>query len=253
MVANGGAARGQRGRAAPALADHRPINRITTIDFVHPGLHPSGPPLGQMGVQRNRGAAQGGAPQACTSTGVQAIGRLFVGTALFYFKATTPTGCSASTTSMGPFAGSQVPGGRRNGGRTLASIVRCSVRSNNGHALAKVPGREGAAADPAAVFDPGAVPADRDVVRDRLRALRHAQGWSQAELGRRLGVASITVSRWETKEHLPSRAQWGWFLRLEAGEALPSRAPRTGLKGSGWWSGMVAFWWVSAPLQTWRV
>jgi hypothetical protein len=94
-----------------------------------------------------------------------------------------------------------------------------------------VPGREGAAADPAAVFDPGAVPADRDVVRDRLRALRHAQGWSQAELGRRLGVASITVSRWETKEHLPSRAQWGWFLRLEAGEALPQPRPEDRPKG----------------------
>jgi Helix-turn-helix domain len=89
----------------------------------------------------------------------------------------------------------------------------------------------GGGADPAAVFDPGAVPADRDVVRDRLRALRHAQGWSQAELGRRLGVASITVSRWETKEHLPSRAQWGWFLRLEAGEALLQPRPEDRPKG----------------------
>ena len=114
----------------------------------------------------------------------------------------------------------------------MASIVRCSVRSNNSHALAKlVPGHEGGGADPAAVFDPGAVPADRDVVRDRLRALRHAQGWSQAELGRRLGVASITVSRWETKEHLPSRAQWGWFLRLEAGEALLQPRPEDRPKG----------------------
>src|SRR3954471_19672868 len=38
------AACGQRGRAAPALADHRPISRIKRIDLVHPILHHSGLP-----------------------------------------------------------------------------------------------------------------------------------------------------------------------------------------------------------------
>ncbi len=89
----------------------------------------------------------------------------------------------------------------------------------------------GVGADPTTVFDPGAVPADRDQVRARLRALRRARGWSQAELGRRLGVANVTVSRWETKEHSPSRAQWGWFLRLEAGEAIPQPRPEDRPRG----------------------
>ncbi|HYI82859.1 MAG TPA: hypothetical protein VEX11_06575, partial [Acetobacteraceae bacterium] len=45
-----------RGRAAPALADHRPINRITTIDFVHAGLHRSGLPSDKW-VSRETGCS----------------------------------------------------------------------------------------------------------------------------------------------------------------------------------------------------
>lgn len=36
-----------------------------------------------------------------------------------------------------------------------------------------------------------------------LASLRHAQGWTQAALGERLGVSGKTVSRWETGAYLP--------------------------------------------------
>src|ERR671917_1428853 len=41
----GGLAWGQRGRAAPALADHRPHHRIVTLILVHAALHHIGPGL----------------------------------------------------------------------------------------------------------------------------------------------------------------------------------------------------------------
>ena len=40
--------------------------------------------------------------------------------------------------------------------------------------------------------------------RLKLRAVREAVGWSQEELGKRLGSGQVTVSRWETGETTPS-------------------------------------------------
>jgi DNA-binding XRE family transcriptional regulator len=40
-----------------------------------------------------------------------------------------------------------------------------------------------------------------------LRALREAKGWTQAEAGRRIGVAGNTVSRWELGQTEPAAIQ----------------------------------------------
>src|SRR3954463_4271631 len=50
----GALAWGQRGRAAPALADHRPHNRIVTLILVHAALHHIGPRLDKS-VSRETG------------------------------------------------------------------------------------------------------------------------------------------------------------------------------------------------------
>ena len=36
-----------------------------------------------------------------------------------------------------------------------------------------------------------------------IAALRHEKGWTQAELGEKLGVTNKTVSRWENGNYLP--------------------------------------------------
>jgi len=41
-------------------------------------------------------------------------------------------------------------------------------------------------------------------VRNRLRELRSVQGWTQEELGRRLGVSRQAVNALETEKHDPS-------------------------------------------------
>lgn len=43
-----------------------------------------------------------------------------------------------------------------------------------------------------------------DVVQNRLRVLRAERGWSQAELGGRLGVSRQAVNAIETGKHDPS-------------------------------------------------
>jgi transcriptional regulator with XRE-family HTH domain len=42
---------------------------------------------------------------------------------------------------------------------------------------------------------------------DVLRAVRQAKGWTQAEAGRRIGVAGNTVSRWELGQLTPTGIQ----------------------------------------------
>lgn len=41
-------------------------------------------------------------------------------------------------------------------------------------------------------------------IADRLREMRIARGWSQQELGRRVGVAKITIGGWECERKQPS-------------------------------------------------
>lgn len=41
-------------------------------------------------------------------------------------------------------------------------------------------------------------------MRNRLRDLRSAQGWTQEQLGRRLGVSRQAVNALETEKHDPS-------------------------------------------------
>ena len=41
-------------------------------------------------------------------------------------------------------------------------------------------------------------------MRNRLRELRTARGWTQEELGRRLGVSRQAVNALETEKHDPS-------------------------------------------------
>ena len=41
-------------------------------------------------------------------------------------------------------------------------------------------------------------------MRNQLRALRRAAGWTQEELGRRLGVSRQAVNAIETEKHDPS-------------------------------------------------
>jgi transcriptional regulator with XRE-family HTH domain len=40
-----------------------------------------------------------------------------------------------------------------------------------------------------------------------LRAVREAKGWTQAEAGRRIGVAGNTISRWELGQLKPTGIQ----------------------------------------------
>jgi transcriptional regulator with XRE-family HTH domain len=40
-----------------------------------------------------------------------------------------------------------------------------------------------------------------------LRAMREAKGWTQAEAGRRIGVAGNTISRWELGQLTPTGIQ----------------------------------------------
>lgn len=39
-----------------------------------------------------------------------------------------------------------------------------------------------------------------------IAALRREKGWTQAELGEKLGVTNKTVSRWETGAYMPDLA-----------------------------------------------
>lgn len=44
-----------------------------------------------------------------------------------------------------------------------------------------------------------------DKLASGLRELRKAEGWTQEELGERIGVAGATISRWESGEHVPQK------------------------------------------------
>ena len=48
-----------------------------------------------------------------------------------------------------------------------------------------------------------------------IKALRKALGLTQAQLAKRLGIASYTVSRWERGEHRPTQAMRVALDRLE--------------------------------------
>ncbi len=52
-----------------------------------------------------------------------------------------------------------------------------------------------------------------------VRARRRARGWTQAELGQRLGLTNVTISRWERGKVEPLPMYWEKFL--EATEAEP--------------------------------
>lgn len=49
-------------------------------------------------------------------------------------------------------------------------------------------------------------------VGEQIRALRRKAGWTQAELGRRIGVGQSKVSEWEIDRVMPGAAT---FLRIK--------------------------------------
>jgi transcriptional regulator with XRE-family HTH domain len=51
-------------------------------------------------------------------------------------------------------------------------------------------------------------PAPPQIDGTRLRAARHAHGWTQTELADRTGVSAGAVSRWESQERAPSWEAW---------------------------------------------
>lgn len=40
-----------------------------------------------------------------------------------------------------------------------------------------------------------------------IKALREARGWTQLELGNKLGVTPVTVYNWERGQHMPTALQ----------------------------------------------
>lgn len=75
-----------------------------------------------------------------------------------------------------------------------------------------------------------------------VKGLRQERGWTQTELGQRLGVSGATVSRWESGEHIMSEEHMREIARLrgmDAGrfvervqEALESSKVRQRLRGA---------------------
>ena len=64
-------------------------------------------------------------------------------------------------------------------------------------------------------------------MREQIRDARRARGWSQEELGRRIGVAKSTVANWESGRREPDWNMIAQLLRLlglDAGEE-PDRPP----------------------------
>jgi transcriptional regulator with XRE-family HTH domain len=43
--------------------------------------------------------------------------------------------------------------------------------------------------------------------RQTIRELREARGWTQLELGNKLGVTPVTVYNWERGQHMPTAPQ----------------------------------------------
>ena len=43
--------------------------------------------------------------------------------------------------------------------------------------------------------------------RKTIRELREEQGWTQLELGNKLGVTPVTVYNWERGQHMPTALQ----------------------------------------------
>lgn len=61
-----------------------------------------------------------------------------------------------------------------------------------------------------------------NVTGEEIRELRQALGWSQQQLAQELGVAWITVNRWERSVKRPSRMSLGFLqdLEIKAGRRL---------------------------------
>jgi transcriptional regulator with XRE-family HTH domain len=75
-----------------------------------------------------------------------------------------------------------------------------------------------------------------ETLGDRIRRAREEKGWTQAELGRRLGVSNVTVGRWETGLRVPRMRYLrilanqldkpeGWFLEVFPEGVPPDRIP----------------------------
>lgn len=62
---------------------------------------------------------------------------------------------------------------------------------------------------------------------ERLRAARKARGWSQRELGRRVGVSGAAVSRWEMDRTRPYCGARECLVALAFDIDVPPKTPRT--------------------------
>ena len=49
-----------------------------------------------------------------------------------------------------------------------------------------------------------------------IKKLREAQGWTQLELGNKLGVTPVTVYNWERGQHMPTALQLRAIARVFA-------------------------------------
>ena len=47
-----------------------------------------------------------------------------------------------------------------------------------------------------------------------IRALREERGWTQLELGNKLGVTPVTVYNWERGQHMPTASQLRALARV---------------------------------------
>lgn len=61
-------------------------------------------------------------------------------------------------------------------------------------------------------------------MKNRLRDLRTARGWTQEELGRRLGVSRQAINALETEKHDPS-LDLAYRIAAEFGEAIEAIFP----------------------------
>lgn len=61
-------------------------------------------------------------------------------------------------------------------------------------------------------------------MRNRLRELRTRRGWTQEELGRRLGVSRQAVNALETEKHDPS-LDLAYRIAAQFGEAIETIFP----------------------------
>jgi ribosome-binding protein aMBF1 (putative translation factor) len=55
-----------------------------------------------------------------------------------------------------------------------------------------------------------------DDYADRVRTVRWRLGLTQTQFAKRLGVAFVSVNRWENSKHRPTRVVWTKIKRLEA-------------------------------------